>query len=173
MSTDNTPVVKTSPYTPPPAALTPNRKAFLSLISLTEGTFGEGDNGYNVLVGGKLFNGYADHPRIVVDLRDKAGNVKLRSTAAGRYQEKESIFDAYKGPLRLKDFGPDAQDAIALQLLKETRALPLIDVGRIAEAITAASSRWASFPGAGYGQREEKLDVMLKAFVRFGGTLAS
>ena len=59
-----TPPVKVSPYAPIPAAYAPNIVAFLSTIAVSEGTFGEGDNGYNVLAGGKLFEGYADHPRV-------------------------------------------------------------------------------------------------------------
>lgn len=172
----STPSVKTSPYKPVPNALSTNLTAFLSVISVSEGTFGDGDNGYNVLVGGQLFDSYADHPRIVVDLRDRQGNVVLRSTAAGRYQEKESTFDAYKARLHLPDFGPDSQDAIAIQLLKETGALPLINAGKIQSAIIAASSRWASFPNvagaSAYGQPVQKMATLLKAYQRFGGTLA-
>lgn len=40
-----------------------NRKAFLTMIATAEGTAKLGDNGYNVLVGGSLFTGYADHPQ--------------------------------------------------------------------------------------------------------------
>ena len=83
------------------------------------------------------------------------------------------IYDAYKKPLGLRDFGHDAQDAIAIQLLRETHALPLVLSGNVADAIHAASSRWASFPGAGYNQHENQMDVLVKAFVRFGGVLAS
>ena len=59
----------------------PNRKAFLTMIATAEGTVNLGDNGYNVLVGGSLFTGYADHPRKAVYLP----KYKIKSTAAGRY----------------------------------------------------------------------------------------
>ncbi len=63
--------------------MTPNQKAFLDMISISEGTYGKGDNGYNVIVGGALWeHGYADHPRVLVDF-PKLG---IKSTAAGRYQ---------------------------------------------------------------------------------------
>ena len=36
-----------------------NRKAFLDMIAHSEGTAGHGDDGYNVMVGGKLFDDYS------------------------------------------------------------------------------------------------------------------
>jgi muramidase (phage lysozyme) len=59
----------------------PNLKAFLDTIATSEGTYGCGDDGYNVIVGGDLFDDYSKHPDVLVTL-NKAG---LKSTAAGRY----------------------------------------------------------------------------------------
>ena len=143
-----------------------NRKAFLNMISVSEGTYGRGDNGYNVIVGGGLFYGYDDHPRRLIKL-----NASLSSTAAGRYQLLARYFDAYKKLLDLPDFSPDSQDRIALQQIKERHALDDVDAGRIEEAIKKCSNIWASFPGAGYGQRENKMDKLIAAYVKFGGTL--
>ena len=145
-----------------------NRKAFLDLIATSEGTYGKGDNGYNVLVGGALFEGYADHPRVRVHLP----RYGIYSTAAGRYQILARIFDAYKARLSLPDFSPSSQDAIAIQLLKERKALPAIDAGRLYEAILLAAPVWASFPGAGYGQRENSNSALKAAFLKHGGTLS-
>jgi len=148
--------------------MTDNMKAFLSMISVSEGTHNIGnEKGYNVLVGGATFEGYEDHPRKCVKL-----SKTLKSTAAGRYQILERYYDAYKKQLGLVDFGPRSQDAIALQLIKECRATKLIDDGKIRDAINACSSRWASLPGAGYGQRENSLASLLKAYQAAGGTLA-
>ena len=61
--------------------MSPNLQAFLDMIAVSEGTAGKGDNGYNVIVGGELLQGYDDHPRKLVWLRPG-----LASTAAGRYQ---------------------------------------------------------------------------------------
>src|SRR5579862_2838471 len=99
--------------------MTPNEKAFLDMISFSEGTYGKGDNGYNVLVGGSFFDGYDDHPRISVYLP----SLNIHSTAAGRYQILERYFDAYKARLGLADFSPASQDAIALQMISECGAL--------------------------------------------------
>jgi muramidase (phage lysozyme) len=146
-----------------------NRKAFLTMISISEGTSTiEGsDNGYNVLVGGTLFDSYADHPRKLVTI-----NSKIKSTAAGRYQLLSRYFDYYKTFLHLPDFSPASQDTIALQQIRECRALQDVDDGKIQNAINKCKGIWASLPGAGYGQRENKLDDLLIAYHNAGGTVA-
>lgn len=144
-----------------------NLAAFLTMIAVSEGTEELGDHGYNVLVGGTLFEGYADHPRKLIDL----GN-GLRSTAAGRYQILERTFDAYKVQLHLPDFSPASQDAIALQLIHECHATQDVVIGNFDGAVSSCASRWASLPGAGYGQREQKMADLEGAFTQAGGTLA-
>lgn len=145
-----------------------NRTAFLEMIAYSEGTLGHGDNGYNVIVGGALFHGYADHPRKLVKL-----SKTLSSTAAGRYQLLARYFDAYKKRLCLHDFSPSCQDAIALQQIRECKALPDIDAGRIKQAVTKCRQIWASLPGAGYGQHENQLGPLLAAYKKAGGTLSA
>lgn len=145
-----------------------NRQAFLQTIKYSEGTLRVpgNENGYNVLVGGTLFDSYADHPRILVDL----GN-GLKSTAAGAYQVLEKYFDAYKEQLGLLDFSPASQDAIALQQIKERGAIPDIDAGNIAAAISRVSNIWASLPGACYGQPENQAQDLIKYYISSGGAL--
>lgn len=149
-----------------------NVVAFLDMLAWSEGTDNgkqpTKNHGYDVIVGGKLFTSYADHPRVLVDL-PKLG---IQSTAAGRYQLLRRYYDAYRKSLDLKDFSPLSQDLIALQQIRERRALPLIQAGRIPEAIAAARNIWASLPGAGYGQFEHKLDSLLAAYRRAGGVVA-
>ncbi|MBA0329606.1 lysozyme [Stenotrophomonas maltophilia] len=149
-----------------------NVVAFLDMLAWSEGTDNgrqpTNDRGYDVLVGGGLFRGYADHPRVVVNLPRR----KIQSTAAGRYQLLRRYYEAYKKTLGLKDFSPLSQDLIALQQIRERRALPLIQAGRIPEAIKAVSNIWASLPGAGYGQHEQKLADLLAVYRRAGGTVA-
>jgi muramidase (phage lysozyme) len=146
---------------------TGNRKAFLDMIAFSEGTAYLGDNGYNVLVGGGLFDGYADHPRRLITLNSKG----LKSTAAGRYQLLSRYFDHYKALLHLADFGPDSQDKIAIQQVRECRALDDVDAGRLEMAIKKCRNIWASFPGAGYGQHEQKLADLGNAYLKAGGTI--
>lgn len=142
-----------------------NRRAFLDLIAFSEGTYGHGDNGYNVMVGGSLFDSYVDHPRKVVTINMKGQ--KIRSSAAGRYQILGRYYDAYKQSLGLKNFTPGEQDAIALQMIKEQKALDSIDAGNIEEAIKRCANIWASFPGAGYGQHENNMEHLLDKFNEF------
>ena len=78
------------------------------------------NHGYDVIVGGELFTDYSDHPRKLVTL-----NPKLKSTGAGRYQLLSRWWDAYRKQLGLKDFSPKSQDAVALQQIKERKALYL------------------------------------------------
>lgn len=152
-----------------------NRKAFLDTIAFSElghALMAVSDDGYNVIVGSTaerptLFHDYADHPRVLVKL-----SPTLSSTAAGRYQILSRYFDAYKRLLHLPDFSPASQDVIALQMVKEQRALADVDAGRFAEAIDKCRNIWASLPGAGYGQHEHSMDLLQQAFVAAGGNLA-
>lgn len=149
-----------------------NVLAFLDLLAWSEGTDNgrqpTRDRGYDVVVGGELFEGYADHPRRLVPL-PKLG---IKSTAAGRYQILSRYFDHYKRTLGLPDFGPESQDRIALQLIRECRALDDIKAGRIEQAIHKCRSRWASLPGAGYNQHEHAIGPLLAAYSQAGGVLA-
>ncbi len=156
--------------------LHPNMAAFLDVISVAEGTAGIGDDGYNVIVGSTparpdLFSDYSRHPNKLVSFRYQNG-ASGQSTAAGRYQILHRFATHYTTQLRLPDFGPESQDAIALQLIRECRAVTAIKEGRLDDAIRKCRSRWASFPGAGYGQHEQPMAVLRAAFVVHGGKLA-
>jgi muramidase (phage lysozyme) len=147
-----------------------NVSAFLDMLAASEighKLLAESDDGYNVMVGGKLFQSYIDHPRVRVQV--KPG---LWSTAAGRYQLLAKWFDPYKALLKLSDFGPEAQDAIAIQQLRETKAHRLILDGDVVGAIDRCSKIWASLPGAGYGQHENRPAFLLGAYLNAGGVLS-
>jgi muramidase (phage lysozyme) len=156
--------------------VTPNQIAFLDAIAFSE--LGErlmaaSDDGYNVVVGSTpknpiLFSDYSDHPRRLVTLPA----LGIKSTAAGRYQLLARYFDAYKKQLGLKDFSPASQDAIALQQIRECKALADVDTGNFAAAVAKCRRIWASLPGSPYGQHTNSLDDLQAAFVRSGGRLA-
>ncbi|MCI4184301.1 glycoside hydrolase family 104 protein, partial [Dickeya dianthicola] len=95
-----------------------------------------------------------------------------RSTAAGRYQQLYRYWPTYKKQLRLPDFSPASQDTLAIQLIRERRALDDVLAGRIACAIVACNNIWASLPGAGYGQREHDAVRLLSVYQQAGGRLA-
>ena len=148
--------------------MTKNLTAFLTTIAQSEGTEHIGNQrGYNVIVGGSIFISYKDHPRQLIDLP----RLKIKSTAAGRYQILERYFDVYKKQLGLPDFSPDSQDKIAVQLIKECKALNDIEAGRFDVAVNKCRSRWASLPGAGYGQHENTLAGLEKIYVGAGGVV--
>jgi muramidase (phage lysozyme) len=147
--------------------------AFLDLIGQSEGTTtskATHDDGYDIIVSGMNgLNSFADYsahpfaagrPPIVVRTAPKL----LESTASGRYQitlpRWKSITERWTSTV----FSPQAQDAAALQLLKECGALNHIDSGNIAAAIEAACETWASFPGNSYGQGGRTLAWLLKSY---------
>jgi len=152
-----------------------NRCAFLDMLASSEGTSSDPvtqDDGYDVLVTGvngpARFASYATFPNVLV----KVNNAGLSSTAAGRYQLLNRWWVAYSSLLHLSDFSPLSQDLIALQQIRESRALPDIDVGNLAQAVSLCAHIWASLPGNGYGQHTNSLDSLHAAFILNGGTVA-
>ena len=164
--------VELAPFDPPVDPTiddAPNLAAFLDMLAYGEGTTRFGDqDGYNVLVGGDLFQGYADHPRRSVWLPA----YEIRSTAAGRYQFLVGTWDDLVKRFGFGDFSPASQDAGATQLIRQRKALRMIYDGRIREAIHACRSIWASLPGAGYGQREVATNELIDVYRRAGGNVA-
>lgn len=145
---------------------------FLDLIAFSEGTstVKASNDGYNVLYGGGLFAGYADHPRrkLTFPINGKS----VTSTAAGRYQLLERYWDAYRVSLRLSGgFTPENQDRIAMQQIRECRAVDDIKAGRIQQAIEKCSNIWASLPGNNYGQNPHRLDKLMVRWQKLGGVL--
>ena len=153
-----------------------NLNAFLDTIALSEigpEILAESDDGYNVIVGSTpghviTFDDYSHHPRILEHL-----GATLASTAAGRYQILKHMAEVYIPQLGLPDFGPESQDEIAIQMIGECRALDDIYAGNISSALVKCSSRWASLPGATYGQHVNKLTALLAAYTQAGGQTAA
>ena len=143
-----------------------NVRAFLDTIAYAEGTilFGNAD-GYNVIVSGQLFDDYTDHPRVRVHLP----RYGVWSTAAGRYQLLSKYFDYYSKKLDLPGFDPASQDEIACWQIREQGAWGDVLAGRIESAINKCRNIWASFPGAGYGQREVKTKELMARYALRGG----
>lgn len=148
-----------------------NVVAFLDMLAWSEGTDHpkqkSNDRGYDVIVGGELFTSYRDHPRRVVTLP----RLGIKSTAAGRYQLLARFWPHYRDLLELDDFGPYSQDLVAVQLIREQRAIGDVKAGRVVPAIEKCRNIWASLPGAGYGQHEHKLEALLAEYKRAGGVL--
>ncbi|MBS0364891.1 MAG: glycoside hydrolase family 104 protein [Proteobacteria bacterium] len=158
------------------SGLSANLNAFLDTIAISElgrEILAESDDGYDVLVGSvpgdvQVFHSYAVHPGVRVQVTPT-----LVSTAAGRYQVLQRYADVYMAKLGLPDFGPESQDAIAIEMIGECRALRMIEVGDIQTSLIACSSRWASLPAAKYGQHTNAMTTLLAAYNQAGGTGAS
>lgn len=158
-----------------------NLKAFLDMIAFAEGTStspATRSNGYDVIVTGvdgrpEVFTDFRAHP-FAGGRKSKVINSRgLTSNASGRYQFMLRDYAHYKAQLKLLDFGPASQDAWAIQLIRERRALPLIEAGLFAEAVAAVSNLWASLPGANYaGQPMRPLAKLRAAYLAAGGVLA-
>lgn len=157
-----------------------NVVAFLDMLAWSEGTStspATKDQGYDVIVTGadrrpETFSDYSVHP-FAAGRKSKAINSKgLTSNASGRYQFMLKDYAHYRALLKLPDFGPLSQDRWAIQLIRERRALQLIQSGRIAEAVAKVRNIWASLPGAGYGQPEHSLADLLVVYRKAGGAVA-
>lgn len=145
-----------------------NIAAFLKMIRVSEGT--SGPNGYSMLVGGGTFQGFADHPRIMVTISSQGR--AITSSAAGAYQMLKRTWDEVKGRLMLTDFSPSSQDRGAVELIRRRGALADVRAGRFADALTKCRKEWASLPGAGYGQPENSVERLFAAYVNAGGSVA-
>lgn len=144
-------------------------KSFLDLIAWSEGTSTHPltkNQGYDVIVTGidgpAVFTDYSRHPFEFGGAVTVKQTPLLMSSAAGRYQLLARYWRVYKAQLGLQDYGPASQDAVAVQQIKERKALPMIEAGDVAGAIEACSNIWASFPGNSYGQSPHTLEALLE-----------
>lgn len=139
-------------------------RAFMRMLRVGEGT--EEEIGYSTIVGGSTFKDhgkdFSDHPKVYISKHD--------STAAGAYQItktnwNDTPFVTWRNDHNVKDFSPESQDKYCVYLIKEKKkALGLIKKDDIKGAISKCRTEWASLPGAGYGQREEDIDNIVKKY---------
>lgn len=143
-----------------------NVNAFLRMIRLGEGT--EDPAGYYRLVGGGAFSDDSHHPnkRIWIE------RYKVWSTAAGAYQIIFPTWSELASTYGFEDFKPLTQDMAAVALIARRKALALVRVGRVEEAIEKCRLEWASLPGSPYGQRTESLESALAEYKKHGGDVA-
>jgi muramidase (phage lysozyme) len=148
-----------------------NIRKFLSLIAFSEGTSTHPltqNDGYDVIVtsvtGPEIFTDYSDHP-----FAHRHPNVirrvpLLESTAAGRYQLLYRYWVPYKQQLKLDDFSPTSQDAVAAQQIKERHADAAIERGDIEYAINLCANIWASLPGNNYQQGGKTMAELVEKY---------
>lgn len=142
----------------------PNVQAFLRVIRRGEGTADA--DGYRRIFGGRLFNSFADHPRIVVTASG------YTSSAAGAYQFLASTWDETARIMKLGDFSPANQDRGAVGRLVFRRALDDVIAGRFEQAIKKCGREWASLPGSPYGQPTISMQTAAATYQQAGGAFA-
>jgi len=154
-----------------------NVAAFADMLAVSEGTDDGRQRtkcmGYDVLVGGGLFTDFSAHPGVMVQILKPRpdGTGGLKSSAAGRYQFLRGTWAEMSALLKLPDFMPESQDLACVQLFKRRGAFGLIQQGRFDEAVAACRKEWASLPGAGYGQHEQKIGRLRRAYTDAGGLI--
>ena len=136
----------------------PNVRAALDAIAVAElGESAANKGGYGYLfgdTGGKETfnpNTLKSHPKRRVPFGNTA------SSATGRYQTMDFVWNEEAGRLGIKDFKPQSQEIMAVSRLMYRRVLDDVKKGNIASAISKPgdfdlSSEWASLEGNPYGQ---------------------
>lgn len=144
-----------------------NVQAMLRVIRTGEGTADAA--GYRRIVGGGLFDSYADHPRVVRS-GTFANGTTWRSSAAGAYQFIESTWDETRRLMGLPDFSPASQDLAALGRIAARGALADVIEGRFDVAVRKLAREWASLPGSPYGQPTISAERARAIYAAAGGT---
>jgi len=171
-----------------------NLNAFLDMLAVSEGTSTHPltkDDGYDVIVSGienvpygvvrttEVFTDYTKHPFINRPAK-RINNKGLFSSASGRYQFMFKDYEHYTKLLKLDNlklwpngpFSPEAQDARAIQLIRERHAIPMIEAGEFRKAVMAVSNLWASLPGANYkDQKMHDIQKLEYVYLTKGGKL--
>jgi lysozyme len=137
-----------------------NEQAFLKLIRSYEHVR-DAPIIYHTAYGGKDFKTYENHPFERPEIIKKWG---LRNTAAGAYQILLKTWKQVKDKVPVNDFTPESQDKVALYLIKDKRALTLVQAGEIEKAIPLLRGIWTSFPG---GSQNKKMPTLKDARALF------
>jgi len=160
-----------------------NVAAFLAMIQRAEGTSGGGRDAYRVCYGYRhTIASLRDHPAVTGEWRGErlsdamCANAGFGpgcvSTAAGAYQIIRPTWVRLRDRLGLRDFGPAAQDAAAVELIRSRGALIDVQAGRVADAIHKCRQEWASLPGNYAKQGQRSASELLAWYTTNGGTTA-
>ncbi len=171
--------------------LMPNEKAFLTMISHSEGTDrppAPPDPYRCCYAFTHVIMSLSEHPCVDTPAHpaewageslaslDKPGEIPRYqhsiSTAAGRYQIIKPTWLTCKAALGLKDFTGPSQDNAAIWLIDQKGALGLVQSGRLVEAIGLCHGIWASLPGSMSGQPQKTMAQLVNAYRDAGGAYA-
>lgn len=140
-------------------------QGFLDILSQAEGTYGRGDNGYNIAFGGRPEVGYDKHPQKLHNFTQTDGTPN-QTSAAGRYQILAKTYQGLQKQLGTKDFSPETQDKMAIELIRQNGALDNVLTGDYQGAINKLGNIWASLPSSNYAQPKRSMEELLG-----GGTI--
>jgi muramidase (phage lysozyme) len=168
--------------TTPESIAAANVRAFLRVIQQAEGTDRAGDP-YRVVYGyGHTINDLSEHPAITGEWRgERLSNAMCAnagfgpgciSTAAGAYQIIRPTWVKVRDRLRLSSFGPNEQDAAAVELIRQRGALEDVRAGRFATAVHKCRQEWASLPGNSAKQGQRSLGQLAAWYQQNGGQRA-
>lgn len=144
------------------AQISPRQRALLNTISYAEGTWRNGQVGYNIMFGGGTFDPSKGHPDRVVD------GGRYKSAAAGGYQFMPFTWNglAKQKGWDPRDFSPAAQDRAALALVQRRGANSESDFSP--ELVNKLAPEWASFPtlkgNSFYGQPVKRYDELKRFY---------
>lgn len=142
---------KATPQVTPQYDPETNVRRFLDFLGRAEGA------DYNTVVGGGRFADFTRHPK-TVGLTTKEGP----STAAGKYQITGTTYDDVAPKLGIRDFSPDSQDRIAVELIRRNGALEDVRKGDFQSAINKLGGTWASLPSSPYSQSKRSQEWVQK-----------
>ena len=148
--------------------VTPAERQWLNLISFAEGTWTSQGPKYNTMFGGGQFKDLSRHPGKVVRTPGYA------SAAAGAYQFMPGTWGGVSKKLGLRDFGPQAQDLAAIQLMRSRGVDPA--TAPITPAnVAKLAPEWASLPtlrgGSYYGQPSKSFSTLANFVKKSGGVV--
>jgi len=116
-----------------------NRQSWLDLISRAEGTWRNGERGYNVYYGGGTFDNTQNHPNKVIQPTQNS----IPSSAAGAYQFMPGTWQGQGGGTMT----PERQDEYAYRLGLD-RGVDFDTAAINAENVALLAPEWASLPTA-------------------------
>lgn len=140
----------------------PNVQRGLYAIRQAEGTQRYA-NPYTTAFGGRQIGDLSWHPMRAFPFRNPAGGPNA-TTAAGAYQFLGRTWNGVARRLGLRDFSPESQDIAALHLINQRGGLRALVNGDAVGWARAVRGEWASFPGAGYGQGEQRMSRIVRWF---------
>lgn len=160
-----------------------NVAAFLDVLKRCEGT-ANADDPYRVCYAYRhTIQSFTDHPALTGEWRGEPLTAQqcagagfgpgCVSTAAGAFQITRPTWKRVREKLGLPDFGPQSQQAAAVQLLRECGAYSALMAGDLAGAVNRARRTWASLPGANYaGQGMRSMEQVAGWYGAAGGGTA-